>query len=162
MDPIQEFQNMVNWILSSFDSFLKSLPYEYVLLFVGVFPLFVLALALYFFERKRALERDVSILRKKFETYASTFFKKCDEVLTEKRNDIEDLIHEEIIPQTIKIFTKTEFFKSIAPGFDESKLDEEKIKSELENNVEYLELTKDLSDILDKIKDEAIEDIKKL
>lgn len=155
-------QNLINWILFSFDSLLKSLPYEYVLLFVGIFPLFVLALALYFFERKKILEKDVSILRKKFETYASTFIKKCDEVLVEKRNEIEDLIHEEIIPESIKIFTKTELFKSIAPSFDESNIDEEKIKSELEKNVEYVEFTKDLSEILDRLKEEAIEEIKKL
>ncbi|MGC8812042.1 MAG: hypothetical protein ACP5O8_00425, partial [Candidatus Aenigmatarchaeota archaeon] len=129
MDPLQEFQNLINTIFSSFDSFLKSIPYEYFLLFIGIFPIFVLALALYFFERKKSLEKEVLILRKKFETYTSLFGKRCEEVLTQKRNEIEDLIHEEIVPESIEIFMKTDFFKSLAPGFDESKVDKEKIKA---------------------------------
>ncbi|MCS7106244.1 MAG: HTTM domain-containing protein [Candidatus Aenigmarchaeota archaeon] len=161
MDPLQALGNLLNSILFSFDSLLRSVPYEYLLLFVGIFPLFMLALALYFFERKKALEKDVSVLRKKFETYASTFFNKCDEVLTEKKSEIEGLIEEKVIPESIKIFTKTEFFKSIAPNFDGSQLDKEKIKAEVEKTTEYLELKKELSELLDKIKNEAVENIKK-
>ncbi|MEM5834449.1 MAG: hypothetical protein QXQ69_01205 [Candidatus Aenigmatarchaeota archaeon] len=161
MDPIQALQNLITSLLSSFDSLLKSVPYEYILLFVGIFPIFVLALALYFFEKKKSLEKDVSILRKKFETYASNFMRKCEEVLIEKRNKIEDLIHKEVIPESIRIFIKTELFKSLAPTFDETKIDKESIKTELEKNVEYVEFTKKLSEFLDNIEKETIEDIKK-
>lgn len=162
MDPLIEIQNLINTFFSTFDSFLKSLPYEYVLLFVGIFPIFVLALALYFFEKKRSLEKEVLILRKKFETYTSIFGKKCEEVLTEKRNELEDLIHEEIVPEGIEIFMKTDFFKNIAPGFDESKLDRERIKTELKESVEYLELIKELDELLDELKHETIEEIRKV
>jgi hypothetical protein len=162
MDAIQELQNLINTVFNSFDSLLKSIPYEYVLLFVGIFPIFVLALALYFFEKKRSLEKEVLILRKKFETYTSIFSKKCEEVLTEKRNEIEDLIHGELIPESIGIFVKSDFFKSIAPNFDESQINKEKIKEELEKNVEYLEFTKELDELLDDLKDETLEEIKKL
>jgi hypothetical protein len=162
MDVFQELQNLIDAVFYSFDNLLKSIPYPYVLLFVGIFPLFVLALALYFFEKKRSLEKEVLILRKKFETYTSIFNKKCEEVLTEKRNEIEDLIHEEVIPKSIEIFVKSDFFKSIAPNFDESQINEKKIKEELGKNVEYLEFTKDLDELLTNIKNETMEEIKKL
>jgi hypothetical protein len=162
MDVFQELQNLIDAVFYSFDNLLKSIPYPYVLLFVGIFPIFVLALALYFFEKKRSLEKEVLILRKKFETYTSIFNKKCEEVLTEKRNEIEDLIHEEVIPKSIEIFVKSDFFKSIAPNFDESQINEKKIKEELGKNVEYLEFTKDLDELLTNIKNETMEEIKKL
>ncbi len=162
MDVIQELQNLINTIFYSFDSFLKSLPYEYVLLFIGIFPIFVLASALYFFEKKRSLEKEVLILRKKFETYTSIFSKKCREVLTEKKDEIESLIHDEVVPESIEIFIKTDFFKSIAPDFDESQINKEKIKEELEKNVEYLEFEKELDELLTELKNETLEEIKRL
>ncbi|MEM7825676.1 MAG: hypothetical protein QW412_02350 [Candidatus Aenigmatarchaeota archaeon] len=160
-DLIEEIQNLITTFFSTIDNLLKSVPYEYFLIFIVTFPVLMLALALYFFEKKRRLENEVSVLRKKFETYNLIFSRKCEEVLREKRNELEDLIHEEIIPESIEIFMKTNFFKSIASGFDESKIDREKIKTELKENVEYMELVRDIDKLLEEFKETTVEEIKK-